>query len=435
MKYKKTEEHTDVKKNIGGNFMNYQGRELNELIGQVKSAMKTARYSDLRISKFDQVWTCLKNYMDRTHENLFTAKIGLDFLEAEYGITVFKNLTAENKRCTRAVNLLSDYLLHKIIFSKARQGVRPYNPQFQTLFQGYIDKKREEGISEDTLKSYQIYLRRFSDYLNSQGITDICKINEAIILGFANTFIRYSPAQVHCTQGSLRTFFHYLFLNGFVSKDFAYAVPRDGYRQRTKIPSTYSKDEIEKILNSIDRGNPKGKRDYAIILIAARLGLRAQDICNLSFNNLKWETNTIELIQKKTEKPIILPLLEEVGLAIIDYLKYARPEYEFTNAIFLRLIPPIGKLEAPTLHSIVTQHMRTAGIKMQNGKKHGPHALRHSLASVLLEENTPLPVISEVLGHTNTESTSVYLKIDVNQLRACSLEPPPFDWNKGEEVF
>jgi site-specific recombinase XerD len=79
--------------------------------------------------------------------------------------------------------------------------------------------------------------------------------------------------------------------------------------------------------------------------------------------------------------------------------------------------------------------MRTAGIKIQDGKKHGPHALRHSLASALLEEKIPLPIISEVLGHTNIESTSVYLKIDINQLRTCSLEPETFDWNRGEEVF
>jgi integrase/recombinase XerD len=122
-------------------------------------------------------------------------------------------------------------------------------------------------------------------------------------------------------------------------------------------------------------------------------------------------------------------------MAIIDYLKYGRPNFDFTNTIFLRLTPPLGKLQAPTLHSIVTQHMRTAGIKIEDGKRHGPHALRHSLASVLLEENTPLPVISEILGHRNTASTSVYLKIDVNQLRTCSLEPPPFAWNIGPEVF
>jgi site-specific recombinase XerD len=132
---------------------------------------------------------------------------------------------------------------------------------------------------------------------------------------------------------------------------------------------------------------------------------------------------------------VTLPILEDVGLAIIDYLKYARPSFEQTQAIFLRLTPPISKLSPSTLHSIVTQHMRSAGVKVDNGKKHGPHALRHSLASALLEDNTPLPVISEILGHSHTDSTSVYLKIDINQLKPFSLIPVLFDWNKGEEQF
>lgn len=271
--------------------------------------------------------------------------------------------------------------------------------------------------------------------MDSRGIADIRDMDETAVLGFTDTFVRYSPSIIHNTLCSLRTFFHYLFENGFVFRDLAYIVPHDGYRQRSKIPSAYPKEDVEALLKSIDRGNPKGKRDYAIILLAARLGLRSQDICDLSFNNLKWEANTIELLQGKTDEPIVLPLLEDVGRAIIDYLKYGRLDYEFTDAIFLRLAPPMGKLQAPTLHSIVTEHMRIAGIKTEDGKKHGPHALRHSLASALLEENTPLPVISEILGHRSTASTSVYLKIDVNQLRTCSLEPLPFDWNKGAEVF
>jgi integrase/recombinase XerD len=420
---------------IGGYMMNHQGIELNELISQVKIELKKVHYSDLNIGGFVTVWNRLTKHMSRIDQTVYTARIGMDFLEAEYGITVYKKLTQKNRRCARAINLLSDYLLHGIIFARTKQGMCTYQPQFQTLFQGYIDQKRANGLSEDTLQSYRIYLGRFSDFLHSRGVTDIRDMDDVAVSGFTDTFSRHSPSVIHNTLSSLRTFFHYLFQNEFVSKNFAYSVPRDGYRQRTKVPSAYSKEDIEKLIKSIDRGNPKGKRDYAIILIAARLGLRAQDICNLSFSNLKWETNTIVLLQEKTEKTIILPMLEDVGLAIIDYLKYARPECESTKAIFLRLVPPIGKLEAPTLHSIVTQHMRTAGIKIEDGKKHGPHALRHSLASSLLEANIPLPIISEVLGHTTTESTSVYLKIDINRLRTCSLEPPTFDWNRGEEVF
>ena len=415
--------------------MNDQNIELNALINKVKNELKKHHYSELTIRCFITVWNRLMNYMVVIDKTIYTAKIGMNFLEYEYGVTVLKKLTKKDKRAVRAINLLSDYLLHGIIFPRTKRVRRTYHRQFQSLFQGYIDKKRTDGFSEKTLQSYEIYLSRFSDYLNIRGIKDIRDMDEIVILGFTQTFVRYSPSIIHNTLCSLRTFFHYLFQNEFVSKDFAYIVPHDGYRQRTKVPCAYSKKEVKNLLKSIDRGNPKGKRDYAIILIAAKLGLRAQDICNLSFENLKWENNTIELFQEKTKKSIILPLLEDVGLAIIDYVKFARPECELTKAIFLRLTPPVGQLKPPTLHSIVTQHMRGAGIKIEDGKKHGPHALRHSLANALLEDNTPLPVISEVLGHTNTESTSISLNIDIKQLRTCSLKPLIFDWNKGEEVF
>jgi len=413
----------------------YQEIEIGTLIGAVKGELKNRRYSDSYIRGLSTVWNRLTKYLKKKGTSAYSSKVGLDFLEAEYGITVYKELSKKGKLYTRAINILSDYLLHGMIFPRKRKEARTYPPQFQKLFQGYIDQKRKGGLSNDTLQSYEIYLGRFSDYMESRGIVNIREMDETVVLGFSETFIRYSPSVIHCTLSSLRTFFHYLFENGFVPKNFAYSVPRDGYRQQTKVPSAYPKEDVERVLKSIDRGNPKGKRDYAIILIAARLGLRAQDICDLSFDNLKWEKNTIELLQRKTKKPIVLPLLNDVGLAVIDYLKYARPECECDNEIFLRLTPPVGKLQAPTLHSIVKQHMRDAGVRTENGKKHGPHALRHSLASALLEENTPLPIISEVLGHSCTQSTSTYLKINVNQLRKCSLVPTSFYWNKGEEVF
>lgn len=408
--------------------------EISELIKKVTEELKKLRYTEKRLKKFAPTWNKLKSYMGRKKISVLDSKTALDFLEEVYGIRTFKKLSSAKRSHARAVNLLTDYQKLGIILAKAKWKTNTYHSQFQDVFGSYIDFKRNKGISEDTLGSYAIYLERFSDYLNSQNICDIRQLNNRLVFGFCQTLLNCSPATVHCTLCSLRTFFHYLYQQKIVSKNFAYTVPRDGYRRSTKVPSAYPKEDIKKLLSSIDRANPKGKRDYAIILLAARLGLRAQDICDLSFSNLKWETNTIEFVQKKTKEPVVLPLLEEVGAAIIDYLKYARPDAG-TNTVFLRLVPPIVKLEAPTLHSIVTYHMRRAAIKIEAWKKHGPpHALRHSLAKILLEENTPLPVISEILGHTNTNSTSNYLKIDIKQLRECSLEAPPFDW-KGKEVF
>ena len=169
----------------------------------------------------------------------------------------------------------------------------------QEVFQGYIDHCMSEGRSLDTIQSYAIYLDRFSDYLHHRGVKHIRELDKDAILGFTNTFTNYSPAVIHTTLCSLRAFFHYLFQKGFVAEDFAYVVPRDGDRSRAKIPSAYSKEDVEKLLNSIDRGNPNGKRDYAMIVLAARLGFRAQDICDLASENSSWETKTFSSYTKK----------------------------------------------------------------------------------------------------------------------------------------
>ena len=181
---------------------------------------------------------------------------------------------------------------------------------------------------------------------------------------------------------------------------------------------------MEALIASIDRSSPKGKRDYAMILITARLGLRATDVCCLTFENILWEHSLIVLKQQKTGEVIELPLLQEIGEAIIDYLKYGRSKSELPY-IFLQVNCPYDRLYRSTLHSIVCFYLRRAGIKYEREKKHGPHALRHSLAGILLEKKTPVPIISEVLGHRSTESTRHYLRIDMNSLRECALEVPP----------
>lgn len=233
---------------------------------------------------------------------------------------------------------------------------------------------------------------------------------------------------------SLRNFLKYLQDNLYTVNDFSYLVPKSNYKKESHLPTTYEKDEVERLIKAVDCGNPKGKRDVAMILLAARLGLRSSDICGLRFENIHWETNTILLNQQKTKKRIELPLLADVGIAIIDYLKYGRPASDLPY-IFIHSNQPYDRLAEPTLHSIVSFYLRRAGINNIDEKKHGPHALRHSLAGFLLEKKTPLPVISEVLGHTNTQSTKTYIRIDMEALGQCALEVPPLDSPYFQEVI
>jgi integrase len=146
------------------------------------------------------------------------------------------------------------------------------------------------------------------------------------ILKFIKTINPVFSSLVHQTLQSVRGFFRYAYKQKLLKIDLASMVPKDNYKKQPKLPSTYSSQEIETMLSTIDRGNSVGKRNHAIVLLAARLGLRASDIANLKFENFLWNQSTIVLNQYKTGKKIGLPILTEVGNAIIDYLKYGRPK-------------------------------------------------------------------------------------------------------------
>ncbi len=190
-----------------------------------------------------------------------------------------------------------------------------------------------------------------------------------------------------------------------------------------KPPSLYSKDEIERLLASVDRNNPVGKRDYAILILAARLGIRSGDIVNLQFENFLWEKNEIHFVQQKTGQMQTLPLPNDVGEAIIEYLRNGRPVSE-EKYIFLKANAPYTALNASTLHPIMKKYAQRAHLKNDPPRKFGLHAFRHSLASNLLNKEIPLPIISEILGHQKTETTTVYAKVDTNSLRKCALDLP-----------
>ncbi|MBN2853227.1 MAG: tyrosine-type recombinase/integrase [Clostridia bacterium] len=171
----------------------------------------------------------------------------------------------------------------------------------------------------------------------------------------------------------------------------------------------------------MDRGNPMGKRDYAIILLACRLGIRITDIKKLTFDNFHWNDNQLVFVQSKTRTTISLPLVKDVGWAVIDYLKYGRPKVN-TDCVFVRHIAPFLPFsENDHLHQMIAKYMKLAHIPISSKRRVGMHSLRHTLASLLLENNTPLPTISDVLGHVDTDSTAIYLKVDIKKLKECPL--------------
>lgn len=210
--------------------------------------------------------------------------------------------------------------------------------------------------------------------------------------------------------------------NRILQHDLSQALPKVHVPRDATIPSVWEPELLVRLLNVVDRSSPKGKRDYAILLLASRLGLRVGDIRALKLDDLKWKAASIEITQAKTLAPLCLPLTEEVGEAVIDYLKAGRPQSD-RREVFLTLTPPFLPFAVTdNLHRIVTHWKALAGIHFRSKQRHGLHSLRHTLATQLLREQTPFHVISEILGHATTASTLIYAKTDVEALRTAALD-------------
>ena len=398
-----------------------------DLVEFAKESMEQAGYSADYISALSKTWNVLIRYLSKKNIPCYSSFAGTTFLKDLYNIRSdrpYCKLLGTDKRRKRAILILNNCTEHKTLFVPPSYHVCNFSKRFERKFQMFIDSRIKQGYSLSTINGNIYCLNRLSDYLDDLDIQSLDEIKSIHIVGFMK---RQSiggkiPTLKNITS-CLRLFLKFLFSKNYIFRNLSSFVPQVKSRPY-KIPSVYTKDEIQKMLSCIDRSGPKGKRDYAMILLATRLGMRASDICGLKFENLKWHKDTIEFVTKKTSASVILPLIGEVGEAIIEYLKYGRSDSEDRH-IFLRMQIPLVAMKPSSLHLIVSKALRKADIPLLPGKHHGPHALRASLASAMLDKNISLPVISEALTHKSTDTTRNYIKIDIGHLRDYSLEVMP----------
>ena len=203
----------------------------------------------------------------------------------------------------------------------------------------------------------------------------------------------------------------------------AEAVPAVPSRKQARVPSVWDPADVARILEAVDRGNPCGKRDYAIILLVTRLGLRSIDVKRLEFSDFDWPGNRLSVAQAKTGRRCWLPLLKDVGWAVIDYVRAGRPASDCPQ-VFLRHTAPVGPFsDQDHLHQILVKHARAAHVPVSEERRHGMHSLRHTLATRLMEDGTPVEQIADILGHQSVASTGVYLKSSLGLLARCALDP------------
>lgn len=418
--------------------MNKKIKEFNELMSKAGNYLESELFYSLStVVRYRYSWKQIREYMALNGIECYSQEIEKRILHDKLGGRGIPKLSETERFMYRGAKMLTEFQKTGIITTPSRN----YRKVDRIIFDGAIGraimdflnhKRLEERLMITTLYGYRRNLFPFMLYCNNKGVCSIKEIDLAFILGYLNQLDCSKKTVIQLAILSLRSFMKYAYKQKLLDIDYSNKVPRYRSIGQPKLPSIYAKEEIERLILSVDRSSSLGKRNYAIILLAARLGLRASDISRLKFTELHWDTSTIEIRQVKTGKELMLPLLTDVGNALIDYLKYGRPESE-SPFVFLIGRPPYAQFHtSQVVTNVVQRAYRRAGINIK-GRRFGPHSLRHSLAFRMLEESTALPVISEVLGHKSTESTRYYLRIDLGSMRQCMLDVPPVPTNFYEQ--
>jgi integrase/recombinase XerD len=400
-------------------------QSLANLLHDLEQELLRLGYTKGSMTFYRNQWRTLLLFAKKQKQNFYSEQLGLDFLEKHLHIfekDLNHTLNQSEVQKLRVIRMIGDFQLHRTIlrrYYKHKQILT--EPSFISLSDKFKAYCEDKGYSKVTIDHYVKQSAQFMDYLASQHVVDCKKIDLRLIHSYIRTLAGYTYKTVEQNICSMRAFFRFLLETGVVQTDFAAKTPMVQARKQTRIPSVWTADELKKLIEAIDRKSPKGKRDYAIILLACCLGMRCSDIKLLKMENFHWAERKLVFTQSKTKTPLSLPLTPEVGWAVIDYLKYGRPKID-CPFLFVRHLAPFGPFsEGDHLTQLIKGYMQLAHLPTLK-KRRGMHSLRHTMASMLLEKDTPLSVISDILGHADVDSTAVYLKVGMKKLKECPLD-------------
>lgn len=281
--------------------------------------------------------------------------------------------------------------------------------------------REARGLSPATIINYVPFVRSFLEDCSGKGAVVWSQLRARDVVRFVERQARcLHPKRSKLLTSALRSFFQYARYSGKVKLDLAAAVPVVPNWSMTTIPRAISAHHVRQLLASIDRSTAVGRRDYAILLLLARLGLRSGEVAFLELDDIDWNAGQLS-VHGKTGRRGELPLPTEVGKAIAEYLKNGRPQ-STSRRLFLRARAPVcGFRGASGVGSMVRHRLQRAGI---DAPTHGAHQFRHGLACEWLRQGASLGEIGELLGHRSPETTNIYAKVDLKALRTLALPWP-----------
>lgn len=364
----------------------------------------------------------------------YSQPLGADFLIARFmergGFVSTDEHSRKEETYFRCMRMLAEYHNFGIIHRRNDFfGEIVWPETFRQCTEGFFEAVIKEGLSYGYVTRSRMIIHDLLLFLDARGIHTPNKINVRDNDEFVKSFYGLSPKGIETKLCTLRRYYRHLYLQGYICIPLAERLPKASIQGRMAFPTIWGCDELKKIEDSAERISPSGKRSYAMVLLAARLGLRIGDIRNLKLHDIDWNKKQISIIQNKTQKPLLLPLQEEIGWAVIDYLKNGRPVTESPN-VFVHHRPPYDAFPVTSsLNHIFSSVMVKAGLPPEKNTDVGWHTFRRSLATNLLQNNVGINVISEILGHSDHDTAGkYYVQLDLENLKKCALDMEVMDY-------
>lgn len=384
---------------------------LHTLVCGLLSELESAGYSETTLRNYFRRLRPIQTYMAQIGENVYSDEIGNRYLNDYVSMhNPGKGLQRTIRAC---VERLNDYCKARgYVPQHHAENCRHIPEGFQPSVQSYLHLCAGSGNSPRTLDSKHRALSRFLSRCERSGCCSLEDLAPAVVLKAC------MPVSDRDEWAKVRAYLKYVSAEGFTRTDLSTLVPH--HAREVRLPTTYTEAEVQAVEKSIDRTTSLGKRNLAIVLLAGRLGVRAGDIALLRMENLDFHSESISFVQQKTGNAIRLPMVPDVRAALADHIGNAGIS---EGPLFRRSFAPYGPISTSAIYYLVSKHLKLAGIDTAY-KKHGPHALRSSLASSMINGDVPYDAVRDILGHTGTNAVRHYAKVDIEKLRRCAVCVP-----------
>ena len=339
-----------------------------------------------------------------------------DYLQYRHRIEYQPNL-GDAPALTRMLKLLKE---HGVIAEGDPRRSQTRGEKLLNEYDTYLEKER--CLALDTRISYVSFARKFVSEEAGEDLAKLSKLNAADVLKFVQgRAVKMKPRCAQLLTTALRSFLRFIYYRGRLALDLTACVPAVASWTLSTVPRSIPADQVKQVLSACNRKSAVGRRDYAILLLLARLGLRAGEVARLKLEDIEWKNGCVTIYGKagRTDQ---LPVPPDVGKAIADYLRYGRPKISGTRCLFLRTRAPLaGFKDQQSVGAVVKRALLRAGII---SPRNGAHQFRHALASKMLQKGCSLTEIGEILRHQRQNTTAIYAKVDLPSLRTLAQPWP-----------